>query len=301
MRQRYFLHKYAGLRRKNLSCPDCNKVNDPEAVFCAECGTPLGTQQSKAVSKQRRVYFIALLFVPIIVIGVVIGYCKFYLPNGIVAQVNGEEIKLSELDAAAARMQHMSGETAAERRSRSLNELIAERLVLQEARKAGITVSKNEIAAAVAEACITSGLDDAAFRQAMISMYGTEVGYETYLERRLMINRLIAQKILKRSNNPQTTGPTVSQWLQNLSEKATVRVALTEQLSGPGCGYCSPRGGQPQSLDRLVGSGCAMAAGRQGASDSTKATEDAGLNYWHGKYGPSEVIVKRSALGVTAR
>lgn len=280
-----------------MNCRDCNKVNDIDAAFCTECGRPLGNQQPNVVHKQRKAYFIALLFVPIIVIAASIGYYKFYLPNGIAAEVNGEEIKLSELEAAVSRMQHMSGAITADLRHRALNELIAERLVLQEARKVGITVSKDEIAATAAEARIASGLDDSAFRQAMKSMYGSADGYEKDLERRLMLNRLIAQKVVPYGTDPQTAGRTVSQWLQDLSEKATVRVALTEQLAGPGCGCCNPSGGQPQSMRGAAGSGCAMATGRQSAAGQTKAAADAGLRYWHAKYGPGGVTSRTMDFG----
>ncbi len=259
-----------------MNCPDCNKVNDAEAVFCAECGRPLGNQQTKVVYKQRRVYFIALLFVPIIVIAAAIGYYKFHLPNGIAAEVNGEQIKVSELDDAVSRVQHRGREAAADLRYRALNELIAERLVLQEARKAGITVSQDEIAAA-AEARIASGPGETPFWQAMKLMYGTAVEYEKDLKHRLVIDRLIARKVVPLGTDPRTAGRTVRKWLQDLSEKATVRVALTEQLSGPGCDYCKTREGQPLTRDGAAGSGCATAAGRRASANTAKAAADAGL------------------------
>jgi hypothetical protein len=238
-----------------MICPDCNTMNDINALFCAACGRPLGDLQPKVFRKQPRVYFTALLFVPIIVIAAAIGYYKFYLPNGIAAEVNGEQIKVSELDAAVSRIQHMSGAVATDLRHGALNELIAERLVLQEARKAGVMVSKDEIAVAAAEDRIASGLDEAAFRQSMKSLYGTIGEYEKELEHRLMIGRLIAQKVVQPGTDPRTADRTVNQWLQNLSERATVRVALSEQLSGPGCTYCNAREDQPR-LDGTAGSGC---------------------------------------------
>jgi hypothetical protein len=281
-----------------MNCPDCNEINDTNTAFCAKCGRPLGNRQSKNACKQPRVYFIALLFVPIIVVAAAIGYYKFYLPNGIAAEVNGEQIKVSELDAAVARIQHMSGAVAADLRHRALNELIAERLVLQEARKAGITVSKDDIAAAAAEARVASGLGEAAFRQSMKSLYGTAGEYEKELEHRLVIDRLIARKIGQPGTDPRMADRTVNQWLQDLSERATVRVALSEQLSGPGCSYCNARESQP-GHDGAAGSGCASVATRL-SMNAAKAA-DAGLRYWHRKYGPGEVASRTFDFGCHTR
>ncbi len=270
-------------------------MNDGDAVFCANCGRPLGGRPPETAD--NRVYLIALLFVPIILIAAAIGYYKFYLPNGIAAEVNGELIRLSELDAAAARMQGWRGAAPADLRYRALKELIAERLVLQEARKAGVAVSKDEIAAAVAEARTASGLDDAAFQQAMKSIYGSEADYEKDLDHRLIINRFIAQKVVAPGTDPKTAYRMVSRWLQDLPGKATVRVALTEQLSGPGFGCCNVQGGQPPAMRGNAGYGCAMGAGGQAAAGPTKEAVDAGLRYWHGKYGPGEVTTRAIDLG----
>jgi hypothetical protein len=231
--------------------------------------------------------------VPVILIAGVVGYYKFYLPNGIVAEVNGEEIRMSELDAAVARMKGMRGASTADLRYRALNELIAERLVLQEARKAGVRVTKEEVAAAAAEARTASGLDEAGFQQAMTSLYGSVQGYEKDLECRLMINHLITERVLPAGADPQTASRTVNQWLRDLSGKATVRVALTEQLSGPSCGCCNSDG--PQALKGTPG--CAMGTGRQTAPGQTKAAAEAALRYWHAKHGPDAVTTRATDFG----
>ncbi len=91
-----------------MHCPDCKKTNDTDAHFCTACGRLLQVLP-QAVAEQRKAYFIALLFVPVIMLAAGIGYYKFFLPEGVVAVVNGEEIKRSELDAAVARALERQG------------------------------------------------------------------------------------------------------------------------------------------------------------------------------------------------
>lgn len=280
-----------------MNCPECNTPYDADAQFCVECGRSLKDAQPEVISKGRRAYFIVLLFVPVIVIAAVIGYYKFFLPNGVAAVVNGEEIKLSELDTAVARMKGMREETSAGLRYQALNELISERLVLQEARKAGIHVSKEEVASAAAEAQSASGFDDAAFEQAMKTLYGNAHGFERALERRLIINRLIAERVVPPGADPKAASRAVNQWLQGLSAKATVRIALAEQLSGPGCGCCNKS--EAQSLQGLgtPGYGCATNGKTLEASDQTRAAAVAGLRYWHEKNGPEAVTTRIADYG----
>ena len=236
-----------------MNCPECKKTNDDDAIFCSGCGRMIEKRRPELVSKQRRAYFIALLFVPIIAIAAFIGYHKFNLPDGVAAVVNGEEIRRSEVDAAVARLQGMNKDASAHLRYQALNELISERLMLQEARKAGIRITKEDLAAANASAREASGLDEAAFQQAMKSMYGN--GYEKTLERRLIINRLISEKVVPRGADPKTTRRAMDRWLQDLSGNADVRIALSEQLSGPGCSGCSTPGGRSPQGQGMEGSG----------------------------------------------
>jgi SurA-like protein len=271
-----------------MQCQTCKTNNDPDAVFCTECGKTLAGQPQK----QRRPYLIALFFVPVLVLAAAVGYYKFFLPDGVAAVVNGEEIRLSELNAAVSRMQGEQGTPPAGLRSQALNELVMERLVLQEAAKAGITASKEEVAAAVAQARAASGPDEKAFRKEVESLYGSMRGFEKFLERRIAINRLIAEKIAPRGADREAAARAVDQWLRDLSGKAAVRIALAEQWSGGGCGCCSKGGDQAGQR----GPGCATAK-RPLAADSTRTASEAGLRYWHAKHGPDAVETRLRDFG----
>jgi hypothetical protein len=130
----------------------------------------------------------------------------------------------------------------------------------------------------------------------MTSLYGSVHGYEKDLERRLMINRLITERVVPAGADPQTASRTVNQWLRDVSGKARVRVALTEQLSGPACGCCNSGGGErSQALQGTTG--CAMGAGRPAAPGQTKAAAEAALRYWHAKHGPDTVTTRATDFG----
>jgi len=263
-----------------MQCNSCKTTNEPDSVFCSECGKPLADQTQGPEKKQRKSYLFVLLFVPVIVIAAAVGYYKFFLPAGVAAVVNGEEIRLSELNAAASRMQGGGDAASAGLRYQALNELIAERLALQEARKAGIEVSKDEVAAAAAQAQAASGLDAGAFNKEMKSLHGSMRGFENMLERRILISRLIAERVVPPGADPGTAGRAVDRWLRNLSEKAAVRIALAEQWSGGGCSCCNKEGGQAQPV-----------------SDKAKAATDAGLRYWRAKHGPEAVSARLTDFG----
>jgi hypothetical protein len=274
-------------RRLTMNCPECKSPNDEDALFCTACGKTLDEAKPKAAAKQRRVYLVALLFIPVVIIAIAVGYYKFNLPGGVAAVVNGEEIKMSELDAAVARLSGSGDSPTNSLRYQALDELISERLVLQEARKAGIEVSKEALARAVDEAQAASGLTEAAFNQAVSARYGSMRGFENKLKRRIMINRLIAERVVPPGTDPKTAGRAVNQWLHNLSARATVRIALAEQLAGPGCSCCNDRDEAGLNKGKP---GCAAAgSGTAQTSGQKQAAVNAALQYWHEKHGPDTV------------
>jgi hypothetical protein len=167
-------------------------------------------------------------------------------------------------------------------RYQTLNALIMERFVLQEARAAGIRVSGEEILSAAAKAQASSGLDHAAFIRLNESQYGNEKNFERALERQLLIIKFFSEKIVPRGADPQTAHIAVNTWLQNASGKAAVRIDLSEEISGSGCACCNGGGASAQGSP---------------TSEQTKVARDAGLAYWHGKYGPESVVAQVKDYG----
>ena len=278
-----------------MHCPDCKQKNDADALFCTACGRPLEVTLQKTAQLQRKAYFIALLFVPVIAIAAGIGYYKFFLPNGVAAVVNGEEIRLSELDAAVARAQGRQEVASSQLRYQLLNQLITQRIVIQEARKSGISVSEEEIETFATESRASSGIDEATFNRQIVSQYGSMRAFKDALERRLLADKFLAVKVVPPGADQPTAQSAIKRWLDDIAGRAAVRIALAEQGEGPGCGCCNTENGQASQRSGIRGHGCA-AVNKPSASDVGKAA-DAGLRFWHAKYGPESVTTRLTDYG----
>jgi SurA-like N-terminal domain len=276
-----------------MICPYCKTTNDSDALFCVECGTSLADQSRQAMQNRRRPYWFALLLIPVVMIAVAIGYYKFYLPQGIAAVVNGEEITLSELDAALVRIPGSDGQLRDRMRYEVLDELITERLLLQEAEKAGITVERDALKAAVAAARVSSGLDDAAFTKSISDQYGSARAFENDLARRLRIKKFLDEKIAPRGVDPRVARLAVDRWYQAVSQRASVRIALVSQ-GGFGCGGCTGEAGQASPCGGRTGIN--NPAGSDSSLKTAKAAK-AGLAYWQAKHGADQVAAKVRDFG----
>jgi hypothetical protein len=219
-----------------------------------------------------------------------IGYYKFLLPDGVAAFVNDEEILLSELDEAVARVQGEGSAVPEGLRHQILNQLITERVALQEARKAGISVSREELAVAAREARAASGLTDKSFDREISSLFGNRRAFEAALERRLLIRKVIAEKVAPSGVDPVSARRATDQWLRDVTTRAAVRIALAEQVAGPGCRCCNgPREGNKTGQN--------IAAKQSPASNRMKTALDATLRYWHAKHGPDAIETRQTDFG----
>jgi hypothetical protein len=248
-----------------VRCPDCDTVNDPDARYCSECGRTISGDAKIPSAGTTRTYFFALLLIPVIAVAGGLGYYKFILPEGIAALVNGEEIQRSELDSAVALTQAKNGEenlkddhtaqNARRLRYEVLSRLIMEKLVQQEARKAGISVSPGDVASAVSRAQTSSGMDKKGFHALVMQRFGSVPSFEEAVRCELIVKRVIARQVLQ-GGDPKHAGDERNAWLADLSARASVRIALSEQWSGAGCGCGDPK--TQQATDR----GCAMSKAR---------------------------------------
>lgn len=280
-----------------MICPHCQKTIENDALFCSECGMSVAGEPRQAAHDRKRPYWFALLLIPAVLIAAGVGYYKYFLPSGVAAEVNGEEITLAELDAAVSRRTPVEGRFSDGMRLQALNELIAERILLQEARKAGISVSREEAKAEASAARAASRLDDAAFTKVVDARYGSVRFFEEELGRRLLIKKLLVAKAGPGGADPAAAAHELDRWYQGVSQAASVRVALASQ-GGSGCGGGCNRaegGGSPCGKGRD-----AMRAGDVSApSASPKAAKaaEAGLEYWKTKYGPDQVAAKVRDFG----
>lgn len=301
-----------------MNCCSCNQPNDDDAAFCARCGRPLdpGPQAPPLKRSRAALWAVSLTAVFLFVLG--LGYYKFFPPDGAVAVVNGEEIKESELDDEVARLgkAHESQNASAfagapgkaERnrlRAETLAGLIRERILLQEAHKAGISVSAGEVAAAVEGMRASSGMEKKQFERFVEARYGSHGEFRRAIEKRLRINRLIREKIAAGIRDPQMVQTAFAQWFREASRAAAVRVSLAEQWSGAGCGCCT--GGGPAG--RMQGTPVSAVVSDRGAAEGPAAVSNndrpaaaaaaaaAGLSYWRAKYGNDAVSARTTDFG----
>lgn len=232
-----------------MICSSCNKLNDMDAVFCIGCGRPLSKTTPQSLQTSRQFLYIVIL-IAAIAAALGIGYYRFILPDGIAAVVNGEEIRLSELEAELARLVHERGaggrdginqEALRRLRYEALTLLIRERLLLQEARKAGVSISNEEIDAAEARTRQAWGMTDRQFDDHILKAYGGKREFRNVLRRRMLIDRFISQKIIHGISTRQGQEAAFSKWFSAVSAGAQIRISLPEQWAGAGC--CSVKPG----------------------------------------------------------
>jgi hypothetical protein len=304
-----------------MICSKCNANNDADALFCEQCGSVL----SAAARKGGRSYWYALLLVPVLLLATGIGYYKFILPNGVAAEVNGEAITLAELEAAVRTNNNaasLPAEMQGQLRHAALSELITERIALQEARKADVRVSADEVQAAVETMRAASGLDEKAFAARIVERYGSMAAFRKGLEQRLVIRKFIDQKVMAGASGPADANTRLNQWLQNATAKAAVRVALDEQLPSSGSGCCgngkgpAAKGSGPAAgpvkpgcdpSRRTARQGCGQGkgcnpqtgqgTGAQQTSAQGEAARAAALAYWKKQNGSGPVEMKVTDFG----
>jgi hypothetical protein len=279
-----------------MNCGKCNTINDGDAVFCTNCGNALNALPD-GPRKTWRSYWYALLLVPVLLVAAGMGYYKFMLPNGVAAVVNGEEIKTAELDSALRSAgKDVPEEAIGRMRSAALSDLIIERIACQEAQKAGVLVTPEELNNAITRMRSAAGMDEKSFDAQVNSIYGSRGNFQKGMQRRLMIQKFIDEKITAGITDPTIAEFRVNQWLQGISSKAAVRVSLGEQIqSSAGCACCSGGGTGPakHGCDPRAGT---PARGKQPASQIT-AARDAAIGYWSKEHGGGPVEMKVTDFG----
>ena len=281
-----------------MNCGKCGTINDGDAVFCANCGVALNAL-AEGPCKTWRSYWFALLLVPVLLAVAGIGYYKFMLPGGVAAVVNGEEITIAELDSVIRSSRDgkdVSEGALGRMRYSALSVLITERIACQEARKAGIRVSPEEINNAIARVRSAAGLDEKSFETQVNVIYGSKDSFRKGMERRLIIRKFIDEHITAGVSDPTIAGFRVDQWLQGISSKAAVRVSLEEQMQrSSGCACCggSGTGAAKHGCDPKTG---APAGSKQPASQVT-AARDAAIRYWSKMHGSGPVETKATDFG----
>ena len=214
---------YPGTERH--SCPFCDGDNERGDRFCIHCGKPLSQKRRTQLAK------------PLILAGLAFigfGLAAFFLIHSPesrkVGRVNGESISGEEFSKRIARakkfyeyrygqdiFQGEAGRGNLNRvRSETLDEMINERILLQEAKAAGYTDAPEEEIEKELEA-IKNGLSNAD----LTSIFGGRIeDFKEELRTGWVISRFVEKVVLK--DNPVNGSQLFSQWLTQVKAKSTV-------------------------------------------------------------------------------
>jgi len=240
-----------------MSCPSCSQRNEKRARFCIHCGNPL-PRRRKVWTKKRHILFGG--------IGLILAGAIGYLLTGgieskLVGKVNGEGITRKEFSKRVDQAKRFyesrygqnpfQGDAGKENlnrlRSDILDEMITEKLLLQEARIGGYTSApEEEIVKHLEMIKKRSSLSEVDFTK----MVGPLEDLKEELRRRWIISQFIEKAVLK---GDEANGELLfGQWLTKTKAKAQIETyekleSLTTAKAScckSGCG-----GGRARSLD----------------------------------------------------
>ncbi len=283
-----------------MTCERCRSANDADALFCTNCGNPLGAVRA-AAAKPGWNWRYLLMLAPVLAFAAVIGYYKFYLPRGVAAVVNGEEITRAEVDSSLRDFtdgRNVPEDMRSRLRYAVLSRLITERIAAQEARRNGMTVSQDDVNAAVERRRAASGRDENEFAAQITERYGSMAALRKSIEQQLLVSRYIDAKVTAGAADAASVSARTDQWLRDITRKAEVRIAIAEELSaaGSGCGCCGGDGATAagQRCDPRKG----PAAGTQPQSSArARDAQNAARAYWKERNGDGPVDTKIRDFG----
>ncbi len=281
-----------------MQCGTCRGANDADAKYCVNCGSALDGSSGSVPERPARTWWYLLLLVPVLAFAAGIGYYKFYLPQGVAAVVNGEEISSADVDRAVSEITggtNLPEDARARLRYAVLSRMITERIVWQEARREGITISQDEMNAAVERRRMSAGMDEKTFEERVKARYGSMAAFRRTVEQQLAFNKFVDEKVTAGAADAATVSARLEQWLRDIRGRAVVRIALAEDL--PAGGECGC-GGRPGAAAQ--GRACSMQRGQIGnmpqASQASEARK-AALAYWRERYGGSPVDTRVQDFG----
>ncbi len=276
-----------------MVCGKCRGANDADAKYCVNCGSVLGGSAGLYPEKPARTWWYLLLLVPVLVFAAGIGYYKFYLPQGVAAVVNGEEISSADVDRAVNEIvggTNLPEDARARTRYAVLSRMITDRIVWQELRREGPTISLDEVNAAVERRRTSAGMDEKTFEERVKDRYGSMAAFRTSVEQQIAFNKFVDEKVTAGAADAAAVSARLEQWLRNIRGKAVVRIALSEELpAGGACGCC---GGRPATCGMQRGP-----LGRGQQMSQVREAQKAALAYWRERYGESPVDTKVQDFG----
>jgi predicted nucleic acid-binding Zn ribbon protein len=250
---------------EKVLCPSCGEGNEPESRFCIHCGKAY-SQKVQRFRHSRYILFGGMALLLAVAIG---SLAKGVFDTDLVGKVNGEGITREELSKRVDRMKGFyemryggnlfQGEEGTQNlirlKAELLDEMVTEKLVLQEAKNAGYRLAPpEEIEKELETIKRKNGLSTADLEK----MIGGKIeDFKAELGKEWIISQFVEKAVVK--GNQQNGDLMFGQWLAKA--KAGAKIETYEKLEpvstakasccSSGSGGCGG-GGKAQSLDPRV-------------------------------------------------
>ena len=220
-----------------LQCPHCGGTLGEGGAVCSACGKDVNDQGKPFLRKEKRnrknIYALLGLFM-VIVLGVALLMTIGLIPNPIgsgstAAIVNGEKISVAEVDQKMETYKKLHGNNArpdpsspegkaslADIRKQVLQAMIHERILITEAKKQGLTPSRQEIADRINTVKTGMNLSEKDFEDFLKKHSMDLTAFGKRVERDLLLSKLVARGKEK--------GLTKEAWVQGVMAKARVEI-----------------------------------------------------------------------------
>lgn len=228
-------------------CPSCSENNEEGSRHCAHCGYVF--PRKKRISPLRTFMFLGAA--AILLSGGVWFLSKSNAESTLVGKVNGEGITRKEFNARVERIKKFyesqglfegqnGDETLTRIKDEILDEMIMEKVLLQQAKGSGFAVApENEVARQLDEIKKMSGLTEPELEK-RIGVKIEELKLE--LSDRWAVSQYIEKEVLK--DNPQNREIFLQEWLAGAVQKASVeKFEKPKPFSTAKASCCAPGGG----------------------------------------------------------
>jgi D-Tyr-tRNAtyr deacylase len=210
-----------------VSCPFCGEGNSKESRFCVRCGKSLAGRK-RANLKKRNVF---LGVISLLLVGGIVFFSVNGVESRLVGKVNGEGITREEFSKRVERMRRLyesrygenlfQGEAGKQNLNRLktdiLDEIVAEKILLQEAKNAGYTSAPGEEIEKQFEAVKTKNrLSDGDLEK----MFGSVENFKGELGKEWIISQFLEKSVLK--GNQGNGSLVIAQWFEKAKANAKI-------------------------------------------------------------------------------
>ena len=148
----------------------------------------------------RKAFILSVALIPLLLLAACSEQAAVKAPEEVIAKVDGRPVTRATLDRALRVLLHQGNEEVEESekldveemrelKKSVLNELIEEEIVIEEARKQGITITPEELNDTIS--VMRGNVDHDAFNKTIVPLYGSIENWSREIERKLLVARVI--------------------------------------------------------------------------------------------------------------